>query len=74
MTSQSVDAMTDKSSTRSLLADALGIPAARQTPSEVQRLKVVMVKELGWFYTRNVRIRNEEGSKQGTGYQRKSED
>lgn len=58
----------DRVHTSSLLADALGIPAARQTSADAHRLKVVMVKELGWVYKRNVRAGEEK--KQGSGYQR----
>jgi predicted P-loop ATPase len=55
--------------TRDLIAYALNLNAAQQTPSVPRRLRTVMEKQVGWTYATNVRI----GDKQGAGYTRPSE-
>ena len=46
------------------LFEALGIPPARQTPEQSQRLRLVMVAILKWHHSKNVRI----NGRQGKGY------
>jgi predicted P-loop ATPase len=55
--------------TRDLIANALNLNAAQQTPNVPRRLRTVMEKQVGWIYATNVRI----GDKQGAGYTRPSE-
>ncbi len=49
-----------------LLTQVLGIPPAKQSRADTQKLKIVMTKDLGWKYKDNVRI----GTKVAKGYAR----
>lgn len=58
----------DRVHASALLTDALGIRASDQTAALSQRLKLVMTRELGWVYRKNVRVGPE--GRQGRGYRR----
>ena len=58
----------DRAHSATLLSDALGVRVSDQTAALSQRLKLVMTRELGWAYRKNVRAGAD--GRQGRGYLR----